>query len=288
MKSFTNFMSEDFLAFEAIKYIDRKLFRNIENGKYLLSKEELEKYILNEANENKESRSHLENDDEIELIKIYQKDPNSKDAMDAADKLIRNKLPYIQKKVNDHIQTHPHKSSYRKDLEQEASLAIFKAMQNFDVESKNIFNAFAKKYIMTAILNYQNPNRHKIDKLQTVSLDSPVSGSRGDYADKDTSISDIIPDETGIGNFFEKNENDEVLQRRKILLNDWLKQLPPNEEKAIRMYFLTEKENGKSPTFEEIGKEFGMGKMGAKKLVDRVIEKLKKFCKEQKLVEKDL
>ena len=42
---------------------------------------------------NKGSKKY--SDEEIELIKIYQADPNSKEGMDALDKLVENKMPYI-------------------------------------------------------------------------------------------------------------------------------------------------------------------------------------------------
>jgi RNA polymerase sigma factor (sigma-70 family) len=149
------------------------------------------------------------------------------------------------------------------------------------IGSGNIFNAFAKKYITTAILNAFNPLRHKVDTLQTVSIDAPVSGSRGEWADKDTTIGDSIPDENSTLPWESGQSEDE----ERALLKDWLKRLPETEAKAIEMYFPANNEDKK--TLEEIGAELKMTKMGVKKLIDRVVNKLKQFAKEEGIVDSD-
>lgn len=87
------------------------------------------------------------------------------------------------------------------------------------------------------------------------------------------SISDLLSDNESPINELEKSE-------KRAILNDWIKQLPKVEQIALMMYYLPEDGN-KNATYEEIGKKIGMSTMGAKKLVDRVILKLKKTAKEQ-------
>lgn len=288
MKSFTKFIKEEYLALESILYHDEHLFKYICEGKFEPSAEELEKFemeqhIIKEDDE----KQYLQNDEEVELIKKYQADPNSDEGREALDKLVENKMGLIYSKVNKHLITHPNQSSHRGDLVQEASLALIKAIETFDVESKNIFNAYAIKYITGAILNAYNPVRQKsivdgkVDEnghvTTTVSVDAPVSGARGEWADKDTTVGDAIPDEQAVTPGVDSL--DDLDSEKRALLKDWISQLPEREQKAIEMYFPADKEDQK--TFEEIGKELKMSKMGAKKLIDRIVTNLKKRAQEE-------
>lgn len=277
MKSFREFLKQEYLALESILYLDRTLFKNITEGKYELSPDELIKYESKLINEDNEDKKYLENDEEIKLIETYQKDPNSQEGLDAMNKLVENKMPYIYSKVEKHFITHPGQRTHKDDLVQEAALALMKAIETFNTKSGNIFNAYAKKYIAGAILNAFNPERHKSDKIEKVSIDAPVSGSRGEWADKDMTVGDSIPDPTAIAPWDEHLDDE-----RRAKLNDWLKRLPEQEEKAIRMYFPQEKDDKK--TLDEIGAELHMTKMGVKKLIDRVILKLKNFASDENLV----
>ena len=282
MKSFGKFLSEEYLALESLMQIDRTLFKNITEGKYALTAEQIEKYDLERSLiKEDDEKQYLENAEEVKLIQKYQDDPNSQEGMDALNKLVENKMPYIYSKVEKHLITHPQQRVHKEDLVQEASLALVKAIEKFDIGSGNIFNAFAKKYITTAILNAFNPLRHKVDTLQTVSIDAPVSGSRGEWADKDTTIGDSIPDENSTLPWESGQSEDE----ERALLKDWLKRLPEAEAKAIEMYFPANNEDKK--TLEEIGAELKMTKMGVKKLIDRVVNKLKQFAKEEGIVDSD-
>lgn len=289
MESFSNFLKQEYIALESLMYLDRTLFKNICEGKYeptpeALAKYELDNALLFEADESGDEKKYLQNDEEIKLIKIYQADPDSKEGLDAMNKLVENKMPYIYSKVNKHLVTHPAQSSHKEDLVQEASLALVKAIEEFDVESGNIFNAYATKCITGAILNAYNPVRQKsivdgkVDEYgnvtTTTSIDAPVSGSRGEWADKDTTVGDSIPDPNSNDPWESENPN----RDEKALLKDWMKKLPEAEAKAIELYFPPNDEDRK--TYEEIGQELHMSKMGAKKLVDRAVAKLKQFARE--------
>lgn len=288
MKSFREFIKDEYLALESIYYHDEHLFKFICEGKYEPTKDQLEKIEIEEKLiSESEEKTHLQNDEEVELIKTYQADPNSPEGREALDKLVENKMGWIYSKVNKHLITHPNQSSHRDDLVQEASLALIKAIEDFDVNSGNIFNAYAKRCIEGAILNAFNPVRQKsivdgkVDEngniASTVSVDAQVSGSRGDWADKDMTIGDLIPDESVK---VPGDDAEEIEKEKKALLHDWIKQLPEREQMAIKMYFPEEKDDQK--TYEEIGKKLKMSKMGAKKLIDRIVSNLKKKADEWK------
>ena len=297
MKSFRDFMM-DRLAVESILYFDRKLFKNITEGKYEPTKEQLAKIEveLNLINEDTEKK-YMQNDEEVELIKKYQAAPDSKEGREAMDKLVENKMGLIYAKVNAFIGTHPNQASSKDDMVQEASLALMKAIENFDVESGNIFNAYAIRCITGAIQNLNNPVRQKsvvagkVDDngqvAQVDSIDKVVSGARGEWADKDTTLGDSLPDENaatpGEGTFDDEmgwiSDADADTKEKKAMLNDWMKRLSDKQQQALQLYFPAEKKDQK--TYEEIGKALGMTKMGAKKLIDRTLAQLRKYAAEE-------
>ena len=304
MKSFKEFIKDEYLALESIYYHDAHLFKFICEGKYEPTKDQMEKILMEEklisegrkkvdivpsddSDDDSEKKNYLQNDEEVELIKTYQADPNSPEGREALDKLVENKMGWIYSKVNQHLIKFPGQMSHKDDLVQEASLALIKAIEDFDVESGNIFNAYAKRCVNGAILNAFNPARQKSivdgkvdDKgnvASTVSVDAQVSGSRGDWGDKDMTIGDLIPDESVKT---PGDDAEEIEKEKKALLHDWISQLPEREQMAIKMYFPEEKNDQK--TFEEIGKQLKMSKMGAKKLIDRIISNLKKKADEWK------
>ena len=296
MDLFRSFI-KDRLALESIYYYDRTLFKNIIAGKYEPTKEQLAKIDVEQSIiKEDEERKYLQNDEEIKLIKTYQENPDSQEGRDAMTKLVENKMGLIYSKVNKFLVLHPNLSDQREDLVQEASLALMKAIENFDINSKNIFNAYAIKCISGAIQNLNNPVRQKSvvagktdergNVTQMDSIDKVISGSRGEWADKDTTLGDSIPDEQattpGEGTYDQEvgwiSDADSKAEK-KALLNDWMKRLADKEQTAIKLYF---PEDGSKPkTYEEIGKEIGMTKMGAKKLIDRTLAKLKKFAAEE-------
>ena len=296
MDLFRSFI-KDRLALESIYYYDRTLFKNIIAGKYEPTKEQLAKIDVEQSIiKEDEERKYLQNDEEVELIKTYQENPDSQEGRDAMTKLVENKMGLIYSKVNKFILLHPNVASTKDDLVQEASLALMKAIENFDVKSGNIFNAYAITCINGAIQNYNNPVRQKSvvagktdekgQVTQMDSIDKVISGSHGEWADKDTTLGDSIPDEQaatpGEGTFDSELgwiADGDSKAEKKALLNDWMKRLSDKEQLAIKLYFPSDKSDQK--TYEEIGKELKMTKMGAKKLIDRTLSKLKKFAQEE-------
>jgi len=288
MKSFTAFIKDEYLALESIYYHDEHLFKPICEGAFDLTDDEIEQVnIEQEKLEKDKKRSYLQNDQEVELIKIYQADPDSQEGRDALDKLVKNKMGLIYAHVNKHLITHPQKAPYRDDMVQNAALALLKAIDDFDVKSKNIFNAYAIRCIDGAIMNSYNPIREKSivagkvddegNPIGMTSVDQVVSGTRGEWADRDMTIGDLTPDET----VKTPGDDEEEIRRKKLaLIRDWISELPDREQKVMNMYFPQNKEDQK--TLEEIGKEIKITKMGVKKLIDKIIEKFKIKAKAEK------
>lgn len=284
MLSFKDF-SNELLIIESIRYQDRTLFRNIVNGKYEPTKNELLKWEKNQKLINEDTeRKYLDNDQEVELIKKYQADPTSKEGIDAMNKLIENKMPYIYSKVGKILVLHPEWRKDKDDMVQEASITLMKCIEKFDPSTKNIFNAYIKPSITGCLLNFHNTNRKKsVDNQKgdvgfMASIDDKISGSRGEWADKDSTVGDTIPDESESSNIFGSMEDDE----KRAALADWISQLPSAEKRAITMRFYPPV--GQDPkTFDQIGKAIGMSTMGAKKLVDRVVANMTRMAEEQGL-----
>lgn len=287
MKLFRQFIKEEFIAVESILYHDEHLFKPICEGKYEPSANKLKEFEMNEKLLLEDSnKQYLQNDEEVKLIKIYQDAPDSKEGREALDKLVENKMDLIYSKVNKHLISHPNQSQYKEDLVQIASMALMKAIDDFDINSNNIFNAYAIKCITGAILNAYNPVRQKsitdgkVDDngnySSITSLDATVEGGR-DGADKERTIGDLIPDDqvTMPG----EATPEELEAEKEALLKSWLAELPEREQEAIKMYFPDDPKDQK--TFEEIGKELKMSKMGAQKLVNRVISYLRKRAQEE-------
>jgi RNA polymerase sigma factor (sigma-70 family) len=273
MLSFNDF-SKELLIVESIRFMDETIFKNIIAGKY-----DPKNNIIKEDND--KSKDFFENDEEIKLIKIYQDDPNSSEGRDALNKLVENKMKFIYSKVGKYINLHPDQFEMKDELVQNAALALIKAIEKFDINSNNIFTAYASKYIDGAIMNTMNSLRSiSADKRynkNTISVDQKISGDRGEWADKDSTVGDLIPDNNLSSNPYLKTLDDE----KQALLADWINQLPDVEKTAIKMRFLGDEE----ATLKEIASVIGMTEMGAKKLIDRVVKKLRLWAEEMGMTE---
>lgn len=294
LKSFREFLNEEYLVLESIRYLDDKVFKPFLAGKFNMTDAELKKW-RNKQNLIKEDddKYWLENDAEIKLIETYQKNPNSPEGRDAMNKLVENKIPYVKSKVGKYIAAHPEFASEKDDMEQEALISLTNAIEKFDVSSGNIFNAYANKYIAGALMNHNNPARQKSivngkgdsygrDALSVISLDTKIAGDNGDYADKEQTVADKIEDETQRQPWEETPE--EVAQHQSIL-HDWYETLPEQEKTAMKMYFPSDPDE-KPATLEEIGQAIGgMSKMGVQKLINRTIIKLRKLAEQEGFAE---
>ena len=150
------------------------------------------------------------------------------------------------------------------------------------------FTAYAKQWIIAGITNPFNPTRQKsissdiVGKdadIKLTSIDAPVS-SGGEWGDKDMTVGDAIPNASLEG----LSPADKLdVKDMKARLNIFLKKLTDKEAKAIKLRFSSDAE-GKQPTYDEIAEELGLTKMGAKMLIDRTLNKLKQFAKEENAV----
>lgn len=274
MKSFLNFFNEEYMAIENIYYLDRTLFRKIiaEDAQVTPSDQEI-KSAQQDLRNGQATGKYLSQDKQVELILQYQKDRNSQRGVEILKQLVQNKLNYVHA-ICHHMENQEifDRSDYN-DAVQIGCLALLNAIETFDVEKAPAgFTPWAKNLIVNAIRNEFNPQRYQDAarryKTSMDSLDQTISGERGEWADKDQTLADKIydpntysmPDE-------ELNKKDE-----EQLFNAFLETLTDVQQKAIRMYFGVGDQQKK--TFEQIGKELGMTKMGALKLVNRARGKL--------------
>jgi RNA polymerase sigma factor (sigma-70 family) len=282
MLSFTKFFKETFLTVESILYTDRTLFSKIINEELTPSEAEISQLDIDLSNP-ETAKKYMDNDEEVELIKIYQANPDSIEGLDARNKVIENKLKFIHLLAHKAANAGRIKHTNHADAVQNAVLSLIHGIDKFEPEKGVPFTAYAKQWIMAGITNPYNPARQKSISADAIgkdsdfsltSIDTPTNNGTSD--DKQMTVGDTIPD-TRDGLNPEDVLDDKDQNAR---LGIFLSKLDEREAKAIKMRFSTKPEGGEY-TYEEIGKELGMTKMGAKNLVDRTLAKLKMFAKEE-------
>ena len=284
MKSFTNFFKQNFLVFESIAYTDRTLFSRIVNEELTPSPEELANLDIELSNPDT-AKKYMDNEEEVALIKQYKEDPESVEGLDARNKVIENKLKYIYLLAQKAVNAQRIKPYQKEDAIQNAVLSLIHGIDLFDPSKGVPFTAYAKQWIMAGITNPFNPVRQKSisgdaigkDKdFGLTSIDTTINDAHSD--DKQMTLGDTIPDNReGINPLENLDDKDE-----RALLNVFLNKLPEREALAIKLRFDLNSE-GHEYTFEEIGKELGMTKVGAKMLVDKTLSKLKQFAKTENI-----
>lgn len=308
LKSFIEFFNEEYLALESIRHLDDHIFKPFLAGKFNMTDEQIKEWenkqqIIKEDTDGKkkskddegtDDKKFLQNDEEVELIKKYQADPTSPEGLAARDKVVENKIPYIYSKVNKYVAGHPNAARDRDDMVQECLIALTTAIDKFKPESGNIFNAYVNTYISGIIMNHNNPARQKSivdgkgnsygeNKVSVGSLDQTVGGDNGEWADKEQSLSDKIPDDNA---HIPGEESEDDKSEHRAILRDWLNELPEDERKVVEMYFLVDSDK-KRPSMEDMGKQLSksMSKMGVQKLMGRVLKKLRQKAEEAGFVD---
>ena len=279
MDRFTKFFKKEFLALESLEYTDRTLFSRIISEELTPSDEEIAKLDI-ELNNPETAKSYLNNDEEVALITTYLNNPDTEEGLDARNEVIENKLKYIHLLANKAVAGGRIKPDQKADAVQNAVLYLIKGIDKFDISKGVPFTAYAKQWIMAGITNPFNPVRQKsissdivgkTGDISVSSLDAQINN--GDSDDKAMTVGDMIPDSNVSSDPFEHHSNND--ERAK--LNVFLKKLNDKEAKAIKLRF-SSKPDGSQRSFEEIGNELGMTKMGAKSLIDRTLMKLKSFA----------
>lgn len=308
LKSFIEFFNEEYLALESIRHLDDHIFKPFLAGKFNMTDEQIKEWenkqqIIKEDKDSKkkskddegtDDKKFLQNDEEVELIKKYQADPTSPEGLAARDKVVENKIPYIYSKVNKYVAGHPNAARDRDDMVQECLIALTTAIDKFKPESGNIFNAYVNTYISGIIMNHNNPARQKSivdgkgnsygeNKVSVGSLDQTVGGDNGEWADKEQSLSDKIPDDNA---HIPGEESEDDKSEHRAILRDWLNELPEDERKVVEMYFLVDSDKER-PSMEDMGKQLSksMSKMGVQKLMGRVLKKLRQKAEEAGFVD---
>lgn len=278
---FTEFLKNNYLIIEAIEYTDKTLFSRIVNEEFTPTEDELTKLDIELSNP-ETAKKYLDNEEELELIKKYKADPTGQEGLDARNTVIENKLKWIYLLANKAVNAGSIKKDQVQDAVQNAVLYLIRGIDKFDPDKGVPFTAYSKQWILAGIKNPFNPVRQKSisadtqgrDGIGVTSIDTPIN-TNGD--DKEGTVADVIPDSRdGINPFDVVDDQD-----AKIKLNIFLKKLPEKQAKAIELRFIPN--DGNPRTLEEIGKELGMTKMGAKNLIERALDKLKIFAKEENI-----
>lgn len=284
MKRFTDFFKKDFLVLESLEYTDRTLFKRIINEELTPSEADLADLDIELSNP-ETAKKYLNNDEELALIEQYKANPDSPEGLDARNTVVENKLKYIYLLAQKAVNANRIKAHQKEDAVQNAVLSLIHGIDLFDPSRGVPFTAYAKQWIMAGITNPFNPTRQKTISSDAIgkdadfgltSIDTPISDAHSD--DKQMTLGDTIKDQReGVNPYDVLDEKD-----TRAVLGAFLKKLPEKEAKAIRLRFSV-KPDGSERTYEEIGKELGMTKMGAKMLIDRTINKLKTFAKEEQI-----
>lgn len=204
-----------------------------------------------------EVKTRILPDDEIKaLIAVYKVDTKSDKGIEARNKVIMSNVNLVWKIV--------HKlnlsNRFNEDNFSIGILGIVKAIDNYDLtKARGKFSS----YLFTSVKGYILNSINTKDNWHA-SLDVELKGKDGDAIKntfKDKLVSkDETPSEI-------KVKDDDLNSMRLAIAN-----LPEKESLMIKMYFGLLK--GRKKTYEQIGKETGMSKMGVQKAVKRIIKKL--------------
>ena len=250
---------------ESLEYLDRTLFTRIINEEFTPTEQELTDLDVELSNP-EEAKKYLNNEEEIELIRAYKADPNSKEGLDARNKIIENKMKFIYLLANKAVARGRITRAQFEDAVQNAVVYLIRGIDLYDLDKNVPFTAYAKQWIMAGITNPFNPVFHtsissdivgkqsKYGSVALASLDSPITSADSD--DKEMTLGDTVPDTSEGSDPYEQLEESDL----KAKLNIFLKKLTDKEAKAIELRF-SSKPDGKQRTFEEIGKELGLTKM---------------------------
>jgi RNA polymerase sigma factor (sigma-70 family) len=281
-----------------LEYLDKHVFTKIikESAEYEPTPDELidseiDYRALEKEDEAALKKYKFDQDAERELIKIYKENPNSVQGGEAMGKIIEMKLPYIKMLANNAAKARVISFQNVGDAINNAVLSLIHALERYELNLNVPFTAYAKNWILAGIRNPFNPNRETsvssdiVGKagIQLLDYDGSTDSSAQNNINKDESgqkLSDIIDtylhDENGELSQSDLLNNQEIKHKVMILV----KKLSDKEQKALHLRHSV-KDDGKEYTFEEIGKEIGMTKMGAKKLIERAYEKIRNAVKEE-------
>lgn len=281
MKSFLEFFNDEYLAIEGIEYLDKRIFTRLLNeDKTLIPSDEVilqQVKMLDSQNDSQDSKQNYINaQQEMQLLRTYKDNPTSQEGKEARAKIIENKMKYIYAIVHRLVRSGRIRGQNFQDAIQQGVLGLIYAIDNCDINKLNKgFTPYASHYISGYASNAFNYKRSKDitsgKSGDVVSMDAEISGDRGQWADKEQTISDKISDNSA-------NSPEELTQTREqqALFQDFMRRLPEKQAKAIQMYWLDQPRK----TYEQIGKQLGMTKMGARMLTQRAQNKLKEFAKQ--------
>lgn len=144
------------------------------------------------------------------------------------------------------------------DIFQAASVALMKAVENFDLERNTLFSTFAIKCIDTEINNYFR-NNYKTNNL--------VSLNEKEFEDREEERMDYLKANVNIEEEITQNELGTVINDAINSLND------ERMKDAIKMYFIDEKSQG------EIASKYNVSRQFVSHLIKEGLKKMKYYLK---------
>ena len=137
MKRFTEFFTEKYLVLQSIEYTDRTLFKRIINEQIQdISKQQ--KQNIQKVSE----KDYLDDSVQIELIKQYKANPNSKQGLDARNKVVQNKYKWISVLARKAANAGRITTGQIPDAIQNAVISMINGIQKYDPERGIPFTAY--------------------------------------------------------------------------------------------------------------------------------------------------
>lgn len=280
MKSFSEFFNSEYLALEAIEYLDKTIFTRFLNKDATLipSKEVILQQVeaIQKGEEYKPKANYMSTQQEMQLLRKFKDNPDSQQGLEAKNQLIENKIKYVYAIVHRLVNSGRIRRENFQDAVSEGILGLIYAIDKCDINKlEKGFTPYASHYIAgyaSNAFNYRRSRDLTSGKSGSVmSMDAQISGDRGEWADKDQTVADKIHDD-----LHHIPDEQFAAKEQQALMQDFLRRLPQKESKAIQMYWL----DTPTKTYEQIGKQLGMTKMGARMVIQRAQAKLREFAKE--------
>jgi len=173
------------------------------------------------------------------------------------DKIAKHNMRLILHLINVHFYYYEN----LEELFEVGTIALTKAINNYDIKQNFSFTTYASTCIINEITNFM---RREKKRINTVSLNEPVSSIK----DNDSiGLEQILKSNI---NIFDDYEDKELFE----FINLKIETLKIKERIAIKMYFGFE--NKKKATLKEIGNNLNCSKAYAAKLIEKGLKNLKK------------
>ena len=232
---------------------------------------------------------------QLRCLRTYKNDPNSQEGQEAFSQLIRIKHNYVVAIAFRMIRSGklPRNATLSQAIS-EGDFGLINGIRKYNyIEGSTIYQytKYISSYITGAIRNKFNPQRNKsitddgkttavitydadgkkhvqkkslVGRSNRVSMDAKIEGSRGQWADKDTTVGDVIADPSAI-NSPDQIQKDQML----ALLRQCLSQLTQQQYNVIYQLYFQRK------TLKQIGAALGISDVAVHARKSKILAKLK-------------